>query len=223
MPDITNPLRLQTFIEFGANRAPDVAPAGKSRLWWDSTNNVFKLSVNGGAYAEIPSLLTDSLGNADLIQAVPDGAFQADAATRALFASGIWLNAQLGTPKVVVYQETVAFGAFTDGGGASGTYALQTTIPAGARFLNSLVSGITGFAGDTSAVLIIGDGTDTDRYNTGTPSVFVTAAAGVDLGAPSGTAWHAAAKTPTLTITSGSDWGLVTAGALTVTLFYLAP
>ena len=79
---------------------------------------------------------------------------------------------------------------------------------------------MTGFAGDTSAALIVGDGTDTDRYMTSTLNVFGDVAA-IDGGAVSGTAIHTAAKTPVLTITSGSDWGLVSAGALTVKIFYL--
>jgi hypothetical protein len=140
--------------------------------------------------------------------------------TTAKIADDAVTAAKLGGPRVVAYQETVSYDDFTDGGAAVGTLDLATTIPAGAVFLRSLVTGITGFAGDTSATLTIGDGTDVDRYNTGTPSVFATAAAGVDMGAPSGTAWHTAAKTPKLTITSGSDWGAVNAGALTVTLFW---
>lgn len=132
-------------------------------------------------------------------------------------------NANIAVPKLVIYQETVTRAQFTDGGSTAGTYSLAHTIPAGARFAFALVHGITGFIGDTSAVIIIGDGTDTDRYNTGTPSVFTTAAAGVDMGAPSGTAWHTAAKTPILTVTSGADFTNVSAGALTVTLYYYRP
>ena len=86
-----------------------------------------------------------------------------------------------------------------------------------------LSSAITGFAGDTSAVITVGDGTTVDRYNTGTPTVFTTAAAGVGLGVVSGTAFHAAAKTPVVTITSAADWGSVTAGQITLTLLYYIP
>lgn len=119
-------------------------------------------------------------------------------------------------------EETVAYSAFTDGGGAAGTFALTVgQIPAGATFLFAAVTALVGFTGNTSAVLIIGDGTDTDRYMTGTPSVFTTAATGIDVGDPSGVRYHTAAKTVTLTITANSDWGLVTAGSLTVVLYYL--
>lgn len=132
-------------------------------------------------------------------------------------------NAKQAVPKIVVYQETITRAAMTDGGATAGTIALSTTIPAGAVFLKSTIHSITGFAGDTTAVITIGDGTDVDRYNTGTPDVFSTVAAGVDMGAPSGTAFHSAAKTPTVTITSTADFTNVSAGAATITLFYYRP
>jgi len=117
------------------------------------------------------------------------------------------------------YSQTIAFGDFTDGGSTAGTLSLGVSIPVGAVYEATLVDDLTGFAGDTSAVITVGDGTDADRYNTGTPSVFATAA-GVAMGVPSGTRYHAAAKTPVVTITSGSDWGAVTAGQLTITLLW---
>lgn len=122
--------------------------------------------------------------------------------------------------RLVSYSETVTRASFTDGGSTAGTYALGISIPAGAVFARSLVTAVTGFTGDTSAVLTIGDGTDVDRYNTGTPSVFTTASAGIDAGAPSGTLFHSTAKTPTLTVTSNADFTSVSAGQLTVTLFW---
>ena len=143
--------------------------------------------------------------------------------TEVIDSSGEIANSASAVPKLTVYQETISYSDFTDGGGAAGTLELSTTIPAGARFEACLIHGITGFAGDTSAVITVGDGTDVDRYNTGTPDVFTTAAAGVDMGVPSGTAFHAAAKTPTVTVTSGADWGSVTAGAATLTLYYYQP
>lgn len=120
------------------------------------------------------------------------------------------------------YQQVITRAQFTDGGAAAGTKDLNVTIPAGAVFLRSLITDITGFIGDTSAVVIIGvTGGDTDRYNTGTPSVFTTAAAGCDLGAPSGTMWHTAAAVPTVLVTSNADFTNVSAGQMTVTLVWL--
>jgi len=122
--------------------------------------------------------------------------------------------------RLVTYQQTVALADFTDGGSTTGTVDLGISIPAGAVFARSLVTAVTGFISDTSATLQIGDGTDVDRYSTGTPSVFTTASAGIDAGAPSGTLFHSTAKTPKLTITTNADFTSVTAGALTVTLFW---
>lgn len=116
--------------------------------------------------------------------------------------------------------ETVAFGDFTDGGSTAGTFDLSTQIPVGATVLRAVLTALTGFTGDTSAVLIVGDGSDGDRYNTGTPSVFTTAANGLDLGAPSGVGYHAAAATVTLTVTSGADFTSVSAGSLTIEIYY---
>lgn len=122
--------------------------------------------------------------------------------------------------RLVSYQETVSYDDFTDGGSTDGTLDLGVSIPAGAVFAQALITDITGFTGDTSAVITIGDGTDADRYNTGTPSVFTTAEAGIGAGAPSGTTFHATAKTPKLTVTSNADFTSVSAGQLTVTLFW---
>lgn len=122
---------------------------------------------------------------------------------------------------VHVIQERVLYSQFTDGAGASGTYTLTNgTIPAGATVLNCNVYDVTGFTGTTTCVLTVGDGTDVDRYNTGTPSIFATAAV-VPMGAPSGTTYHSGAKSIVLTATEDNDWGDVTAGALTIRLTYV--
>jgi hypothetical protein len=119
-----------------------------------------------------------------------------------------------------VLAETFTRAQMTDGGATTGTFVFAETIPVGAVVLRTLYKGITGFTGDTSAVLTIGDGSDVDRYNTGTPNVFITDTS-VDAGAVSGTAYHDAAATVTATITSGSDFALVTAGRVSVFIFYL--
>jgi hypothetical protein len=117
------------------------------------------------------------------------------------------------TSKVIPYT------AFTDSTGVTGVYTFTDAIPLGAVVTRTLLSDIVGFTGDTSATIQVGDGTDADRYSTGTPSVFTTIAA-LDAGAVSGTIYHAAAKLPVITVTAGSDWGDVVAGTVTVTIFY---
>lgn len=129
-----------------------------------------------------------------------------------LTANSVTVNAQSGVTSLgvlVKLTETVAYDDFTDNEDATGTYALAA------------ITAVTGFAGDTSATITIGDGTDVDRYHTGTPSVFATAANGVAVGSPSGVLYHDAAKTPTLIVTSATDFSSVSAGSVTVELFYL--
>ena len=124
-------------------------------------------------------------------------------------------------PKVI--GATVGYSSFTDGT-ATATYALPGTIAAGAVFYRSAVTAIgQGFQGspNATAVMVIGDGTDADRYSgTAGIDVFTTAAGGADAGTPSGVLAHTAAKTPVLTITPGSVWGSITAGTVSVRLYY---
>jgi len=118
--------------------------------------------------------------------------------------------------------EVVPVASFTDNADATGTFATSISIPEGAVVAQSFIDQVVGFAGDTSAVVTIGDGTDVDRYNTGTPSVFATADH-VSAGAVSGTAYHSAAKTVTLIVTGASDFGLIVTdgnGSLRVTVAY---
>lgn len=131
---------------------------------------------------------------------------------------GTTLTAGIGLVKL---SETVAYDDFTDGGAAVGTFTTSMTVPVGAYVLGAAVTAVTGFAGDTSAALTIGDGTDADRYNTSTVDVFTTAANGVAAGIPSGVRYHDTAKTVVLTVTTASDFTSVSAGSVTVELFYL--
>lgn len=130
----------------------------------------------------------------------------------------------LAVPKLVVLTETHLASVFADGSGASGTKVMAGTIPAGAILIGSKVIVGTGLSEDTSCVLIIGDGSDTDRYNTSTIDVFTTAANGVESGAPSGDKLITSNNSPTLTITSNADITGVIAGSgsITVSIFYIA-
>ena len=115
-------------------------------------------------------------------------------------------------------KQTFSYDEMTDGGSASGTLELSNiTIPKGAVAVRAFITDVTGFSGDTSATIKIGDGSDADRYNTGTPDVN-SDADNVDAGAPSGTKFHSAEKTPKVTITSDSDFSSVNAGQATITL-----
>lgn len=117
------------------------------------------------------------------------------------------------------YEETgILFSQFTDGGSTAGTYQVQFELPVGFFVERTQVYDVTGFTGDTSAVITVGDGSDVDRYNTGTPSVFTTISR-LDLGVASGTRFIATANRPTITVTSGADFTSVAAGALSIRVY----
>lgn len=116
---------------------------------------------------------------------------------------------------------TITRAMMTDGGSTTGTYDLAEQIPAGAWVLQALLVNVTGFTGNTSATIQIGDTSTVARYSTGTPSVFTTAAA-IDPGVPSGTKIHTAAATVRVTITGATDFTAISAGQLTLRIYYLA-
>jgi hypothetical protein len=123
------------------------------------------------------------------------------------------------SPGLVTIAQRVVRADFTDGGSTIGTLTMDQQVPAGAQYLRTVLRDLTGFTGNVSATIQVGDGTDVDRYSAATPSVFTTAVA-ADLGAPSGTLVHVAAITPVITITASSDFTAVTAGAFTIYMYY---
>lgn len=125
-------------------------------------------------------------------------------------------------PRINYITEAVKASQFTDGGSTVGTYQLQAQIPVGAEVLATQIVPTNAFSGDTTAVITVGDGSDVDRYNTGTPSVFAAAANGVAAGVPSGIRYHATAIRPTLTVTGGSDFtAIVGTGRVVIQIAYV--
>lgn len=117
------------------------------------------------------------------------------------------------------YEESgISYADFTDGGSAAGTYQVKFELPVGFYVERSQLLDVTGFTNNTSATITIGDGSDVDRYNTGTPSVFTTISR-LDLGVASGTRFLATANRPTITITGNSDFTAINAGALTLRIY----
>jgi hypothetical protein len=121
--------------------------------------------------------------------------------------------------------QTFAYDDFVDGGGVVGTLVLDEGIPDGAVVQRSVLHSLTGFTGgaNSTATVQIGDGTDADRYTTGTPDISTTNASGVDLGVPSGTVWHDDEKDVTVTATVDNDWSTIAAGEATVVICYWTP
>lgn len=116
----------------------------------------------------------------------------------------------------------------TDGGSTAGTLDLTPQLPAGSFVLGSTVNDVVGFAGDTTAVLIIGTSGTTNQFCTSTFNVFATAAipaAVTTQNTPSGARGATAAVTVRVTVTTGSDFTLCktnAAGRATVSIWYLA-
>lgn len=130
----------------------------------------------------------------------------------------------VNAPKIKVLTQQILATSLTDGTAAVGTVSMTGAIPAGAILLASKVTVTTGFAGDVSASLQIGDGTDVDRLMTGTPSIFANAGTGIETGVPSGAKLVLTVFNPVITVTSAADITPVIAGAgdMTVSIYYLA-
>lgn len=124
-------------------------------------------------------------------------------------------------PRLNYIQERVRRADMTDGGSTTGTRQLAAEIPIGAEVQAVRCKVITPFTGNSSATIQVGDGSDVDRYHTGTPSVFSGGGNGVAMGAPSGTRYFATANRPTVTITGGSDFTAITQGEVELTIAYL--
>lgn len=140
----------------------------------------------------------------------------------AMLAANAVTNAKIAVPKIGVIQQVIGVGDMTDNADATGEIDLTDLVPAGAVVLQTMISALTGFAGDTTAVATIGDGTDVDRYNTGTPDVFTTANH-ISAGVPSGVAYNLTAVTLRLTITGAADFTSIVTdgnGQVTITVFY---
>ena len=135
--------------------------------------------------------------------------------------SGAITGTQLATPKISVIPETVAYGSFTDNGDTTGYIDLSTDIPAGGIPLGCKFDVTTGFTGDTSATVQCGVDGDLDRFTEATDqSVFATA---VVAAIPPSDACDGvgAVSTPRVTVTSGADFSNVSAGAMTVYIYYI--
>lgn len=124
-------------------------------------------------------------------------------------------------------RQRVKIGDFTDGGSAAGTFALTPKIPAGSVGLFTKVDVLTGFTGDTTAVMDVGDGTDADKFSYTTFNVLAAATGLMEQhdagsgGTETGLSLITSEATVTLTVTGGSDFGDIAAGELEVAVYYM--
>jgi len=124
----------------------------------------------------------------------------------------------MGISKV---SQWVKYSDFTDGGSTSGTLDLTQTLPVGAFVLGTKVKVTTGFSGDTTATLAVGNTSDTNKYTDNT-TVNVLAAATVGESAEDPLEFIASATTVRLTVTGAVAFSSIGAGKMLVEVFYFS-
>ena len=122
-----------------------------------------------------------------------------------------------------VISKTAAFGDFTDNEDTTGYIDFDDDLPAGAIPLGWKSVVATGFTGDTTAVMQVGVSGDLDRFSAVTDqSVLAAGTVGASaLGQSDCLDGIAAAQTPRITVTGAADFSSISAGAMTVSLYYL--
>jgi hypothetical protein len=124
-------------------------------------------------------------------------------------------------PTRKLVSQTIDFDDFTDNGDASGYIDFTTAdVPAGSLIVGWKAVVATGFTGDTTGVIEVGVSGDTDAWSSDAAQS-VLASATVGSAPQASEAFVGAAATPRVTVTGGSDFGLVAAGSMTVTVFYV--
>ena len=111
------------------------------------------------------------------------------------------------------------YASFTDNGDASGYIDLGGAIPAGSIVTGWKAIVATGFTGDSTAVIEVGVSGDTDAFSADTAQSALVAGT-VGSAAKEALAFVGADSTPRVTVTGGSDFGNISAGSMTLTVYY---
>ena len=198
--------------------AQSYAGSSGNSLTADSTNYIYltasgALTVNttgfptDAAHVPLATILADASGEFDFSDIT-------DYRGRAMFSA----VGNVATRKLV--SQTLDFGDFTDNGDDSGYIDFTTgSIPAASIVVGWKAVVAAGFTGDTTAVIEVGKSGDTDAYSADAAQS-VLAAATVGSAAKETVAFVAASTTPRVTVTGGADFGSISAGSMTVTLYY---
>jgi len=203
--------------------ARSYAGAAEQALSDDATNYVYLtvagvLAINTTGFPSGPHLPLATIATGSESAAGVSGGYDfvdiTDYRGRAL-----WQPA--GGPRVdSLISQTLAYGDFTDNGDATGYIDFDSDLPEGAIVLGFKADVTTGFTGDTSAVIKVGKAGDTDAFSAETnKSVFA-----VDIVRSAADQANAACDanvTPRVTVTTNADFTSVSAGAMTVTIYYL--
>jgi hypothetical protein len=119
-----------------------------------------------------------------------------------------------------VIRQNVVLADFTDQEDATGTMNMDVQIPQHAFVLRVVLTDVIAFAGDSSSALTVGYTGDTDAFVASGGASVQAAAEVVDGGVPQAPA-VLADKTILLTITEDNDFGDITTGSMTVSVYYL--
>ena len=152
--------------QLAANALAASAP-GRGKMqdgFFDVATVLAKFAANSFTTANMLSLFnTDAITNAVLLQAILDGAFQADANTLALFADGIWTGAKLADPGPITKDacRTAHFvWDFATDAHAVGTVPFRgAALPAKARIVSGhcwVKTALTGGASASAAIQVTG-------------------------------------------------------------------
>ena len=115
--------------------------------------------------------------------------------------------------------QILAIADFTDNGDATGYIDIDTDLPANAIVIGWKAVILTGFTGDTTAIMQVGIAGDLNKYS-GITSVSCLTATTVGALGNTDNALAITSQTPRVTVTGGSDFGLITAGSMIVSLYY---
>lgn len=117
--------------------------------------------------------------------------------------------------------QTVDITDFTDNAGTATGYVDLRALPKNALVLGWKAVVTTGFTGDATAVIQVGVSGDLNRYSAVTDlSVLAAGTVGASVSNDANVLALTAA-TPRVTVTGGADFTSITAGAMTVTVYYI--
>ena len=198
--------------------AQTYAGSSGNSLTASSTNYIY-LTASGALTVNTTGFPTDA-AHVPLAAIVADasGEFNfsdiTDYRGRAVFS----VVGNVATRKLV--SQVLDFGDFTDNGDDSGYIDFTTAaIPAGSIVVGWKAVVAAGFTGDTTAAIEVGIAGDTDAYSADVAQS-VLAPATVGSAAQALEAFVGAAATPRVTVTGAADFGNVSAGSMTVTVYY---
>jgi hypothetical protein len=200
----------------------------------DGTNNLLIVDDEGSGQYRIPLQSDPSTGPSD--NELPGAAFDpmtadwTDVPLSGADLTGAYGAPELDGPLIKTHtSQVLSFAAFTDDGGASGhrdfsqpipvappTYPTRYGIILGWRAIVTV-----GFTGDVAAQVQLGVEGNLGRFSPGSPkSVFAAGTyivAGDDFDEPE----IESTVTPRVTITTDSDFSLVSAGSMSILIYYL--